>query len=906
MTPRTVVHYTDSRELGGTERALLVLATGLAATGRWRPIIAHHGYPELEQFVEEAGAGGIETVRLPSPRGNLPLGVLRLATALRPIHADILHAHLPWPGACRRALLAAAAARVAGIVASAQLFFPIESRWQRARVRMVPVDRYVAVSAAVADGLAGLGIPRRRISVVYNAGASVSAEPRIRHTRQAGDRPVVIASVGRLVTQKGHDVLLDAMVDLPRAVLVIAGDGPLRADLEARAEAAGIADRVRFLGHLSDVSTLLDDADVFALMSRNEGLPLAIVEAMAAGLPVVATRVGGTAELVKDGETGILVEPGDVGAGRAALRRLVEDPGLAAKMGRIGQQVAREHFSVEAMVTGVEAVYGAVSPGPPAARAKRAPHTASQNALQIESRGASSTEEARNALLRSADWRFLLPEPAPHRTLCAPDSPLGPAAGAISNSVVAADEGPIGCDLAVLVDPGRATLKAAWSSLRPGGACYVEWRGLQAFRRARLERRLTAAGFVGARSYWAWPRLSAPRAWLPLGSQGPIRHFLATRPGRRTIRGRVLHAMAHRVVRHALGAGIAAPIAVVARKPGGDPHDGSDEVRFAYPLWARAAARSERDLTWLLLTGGPRSISKAVGLLFSGEGAVPPLAVKMNRTPEARAGILREAAILDTIERERPSLAGVPRLRWADEHDELAFVAESAVVGTPLWAHLTPEAFGRQAIAVTDWLINLAGDAQPVGSADWWGRLVQPVQATFEADFGPVLTHSELVAGRAIVGGLRAGGPLPLVIEHRDLAPWNVVQQASGLGFLDWESAEPSGLPALDLIYFLTYAAFYLERAFGSAAFEQAYRNVRDPSSPIGSVAHASLATYCASLGVDPSSLPALHLLCWMVHARSEHRRLVEDAGGPPSVHALRGAVLPLLWRTELEMIASR
>jgi glycosyltransferase involved in cell wall biosynthesis len=144
---------------------------------------------------------------------------------------------------------------------------------------------------------------------------------------------------------------------MPPAVFLFAGDGPERPRLEATARALGIADRVRFLGHRTDVPELLALCDLFVLPSLYEGLPLSVLEAMAAARPVVASAVGGTDEAVVHGETGLLVTPASAASLCEAISSLLADRERAVRMGRAGQARATREFSVDRMVSGVVAVY---------------------------------------------------------------------------------------------------------------------------------------------------------------------------------------------------------------------------------------------------------------------------------------------------------------------------------------------------------------------------------------------------------------------------------------------------------------------------------------------------------------------------------------------------------------------
>jgi glycosyltransferase involved in cell wall biosynthesis len=170
----------------------------------------------------------------------------------------------------------------------------------------------------------------------------------------------IVGQVGRLTRQKAPLDLLEAFERLarvrPDAHLVFLGDGPLRPVLEAGARSAGLEERVHILGMRRDVPQVLRAFDVLALASRWEGLPRVLPQAMAAGLPIVATRVAGVPEAVADGENGWLVEPGDADAFGERLLRLAADPGMARRMGEAGRAKVEE-FSADRMARQLERLY---------------------------------------------------------------------------------------------------------------------------------------------------------------------------------------------------------------------------------------------------------------------------------------------------------------------------------------------------------------------------------------------------------------------------------------------------------------------------------------------------------------------------------------------------------------------
>jgi glycosyltransferase involved in cell wall biosynthesis len=229
------------------------------------------------------------------------------------------------------------------------------------------VDHLVMVSEAQRRTYEKIGVAAERMSTVPNgirprgpgagrsaARAALGLDP---------DQPVVL-TVGRLTVMKGHRYLLDAVPGLARLVpdvaVVVLGTGHLQAELAAQAEALGVADRVHLAGHRPDARMLLDAADVFVLPSRHEGMPLVLLEAMDAGLPVVATRVIGSEEVVVDGETGLLVRPRDPAALEAALARLLADDDLRERYGRAGRARFVEGFTSARMAADTLAVYDRV------------------------------------------------------------------------------------------------------------------------------------------------------------------------------------------------------------------------------------------------------------------------------------------------------------------------------------------------------------------------------------------------------------------------------------------------------------------------------------------------------------------------------------------------------------------
>ena len=361
---RTVVYFVASETFGGAEQALLTTLAGLDRD-RWRPVLFHPSHPGLAPLLDGVRRLGIRTREAARVWGRGAPGQLaRFVARLRGERPAVFHAHLYWPLACKFELLAAAIAQVPAVVATEHSFVEEPARRSIALQKLLSpcVDRYIAVSGDLAGRLSRtFGFPGSKLAVVPN-GISLERfgkppDPALRRELDQGtDRPVVLTTA-RLDAAKGLDHLLGAAARVPEALFVVAGEGPLRGALEARARHLELDGRVRFLGQRWDVPGLLGAADLFVLPSLSEGLPLTVLEAMAAGTPVVATDVGGTSEALVHGETGLLVPPADAAALAGAIRTLLADRGRAERLATAARARVREHFSAEAMVKGITGIY---------------------------------------------------------------------------------------------------------------------------------------------------------------------------------------------------------------------------------------------------------------------------------------------------------------------------------------------------------------------------------------------------------------------------------------------------------------------------------------------------------------------------------------------------------------------
>jgi glycosyltransferase involved in cell wall biosynthesis len=363
---RTVCYYTDTAGFGGAEQSLLNLVAGMERAN-WQTVLIYHEAPGLEPLL--AGARKLEMALFPVAR--MPEGLVGarrvpgFVARLRRLRPAVFHAHLIWPLACKFGLMAAILARVPAIVATEQVFVKFKldaSIYLQQRLVAAGVDRYLPVSQDLARRLrARLHIPIQKMQVIYNGIALTPFERpsdaalRASLNRDSG-RPIILTAA-RLDEQKGLRYLVEAAARVPEAQFVIAGDGPERASLEAQVSARGLQDRVIFLGFRRDIPELLAVCDLFVLPSLYEGLPVSLLEAQAAGKPVIATAIGGTDEVVVSGETGLLVPPADPAGLATAIRTLLADPSIGRRLALSGRARIQQEFSAGGMVRQVTQVY---------------------------------------------------------------------------------------------------------------------------------------------------------------------------------------------------------------------------------------------------------------------------------------------------------------------------------------------------------------------------------------------------------------------------------------------------------------------------------------------------------------------------------------------------------------------
>jgi glycosyltransferase involved in cell wall biosynthesis len=292
-------------------------------------------------------------------RNDLDLrAVAKVRRLMRQVNYDIVHFHTKR--AHKLALWVSRAKNRPKYVVTRRMDYPEPRSWYTHLLYNRRVDGVVAISRTIGDLLIHAGVDKEKIRLIHSGIDPANFTPKETRRRAANDATVV-GCLAIFEERKGHRYLLEAAAALKTEGLAIqyklAGDGPLRIQLENQVAHLGLADNVRFPGFITNSAEFLAGIDIFAMPSLHEGLGVAALEAMAAGKPVVATRVGGLTESVIDGVTGFSVPPRDSAALAAAIAKLARSPELAHSMGEQGRERVRRHFSLVDMADQNESYY---------------------------------------------------------------------------------------------------------------------------------------------------------------------------------------------------------------------------------------------------------------------------------------------------------------------------------------------------------------------------------------------------------------------------------------------------------------------------------------------------------------------------------------------------------------------
>ena len=363
-TVARVLHLTPELGWGGAQRMLVDLVTRLDR-GRYDPAVASLYAPQGTPGEAELASSGVPVFHLGKRLGPDPRMCLRIDAVIRRFQPQLIHTHRYVLRYALPSLLLRRSRVAVHTVHNLAQYDCGRPRFLttlafRCGVVPVAIGDEVAASIARVHGVSGGPCIPYGIDVQScRTTPAVRAQWRQQLELSAGD--VVYVNVARLAPQKNQALLLDAFGALlkrgAQAVLLVVGAGDLRGDLERQAGLLGLQDRVRFLGARADVPGILAASDVFVLSSVYEGNPLSVMEAMAAGKPVVSTAVGGVAEAVRDGVTGRLVPPGDAAALATAMAELGADEDERRRLGAAAALEAAQRFDVAIMVRNYEELY---------------------------------------------------------------------------------------------------------------------------------------------------------------------------------------------------------------------------------------------------------------------------------------------------------------------------------------------------------------------------------------------------------------------------------------------------------------------------------------------------------------------------------------------------------------------
>lgn len=358
MTKPLVLHVAKVSGISGAEAHLLSLLPRLREAG-WdiRFLMLHENEPGAWRFARQLEAEGVPLDAIPVRADVDPVAFLRFVAHLRRVRPTIVHTHL---------VHADAYGQIAGLVARVPVRLSTKHGFNEFRE-----ERLFALGDRLVGGAATTQIAISRGLARYLAEKEGFAERSfqiVHYGIKAGDEPPAYSQdarrflcIGRLIPIKGHIVLLRAfraaLEQRPGLELRIAGRGVLDAGLKAYARELGIADSVRFLGQVSPVQSEIEQCSAVLVPSLGEGFGMVALEAMERARPVVATKIGGLSDIVRDGETGVLVPPGAVEPLTAALLDVVSDPARAAGLGRAGRLRMLERFSEERCTARTELLY---------------------------------------------------------------------------------------------------------------------------------------------------------------------------------------------------------------------------------------------------------------------------------------------------------------------------------------------------------------------------------------------------------------------------------------------------------------------------------------------------------------------------------------------------------------------
>jgi glycosyltransferase involved in cell wall biosynthesis len=355
-----VLHLDSGLAFRGGQQQLLQLALGLARVGAEQQLVLRCG----SAFERRAAEANLPFITLPFRSEGDLISALQLRTAIRRFQPQIIHAHdartlglaaLTWAMGTRNRIIAAR--RVA---------FPLRRNPLTAMKYRSVAQRIIAVSQYVRDLLVESGVEERRVDVVYDGVELSRISQRSDSRRGLGVEPeaCLIGCVGQFAAEKGHEFLIRAFARIrhviPPAMLVLIGDGELKGKYRMLVQQLGLEGKVLFQEFVPHLGSVLPALDLFVFPSLHEGLGSSLLAAMACEVPICASRTGGIPEIIQDGETGYLFNPGDVAAITQSMLEALQSPQRSRDLAKTAAKTAVQRFSVARMVEATCEVYANV------------------------------------------------------------------------------------------------------------------------------------------------------------------------------------------------------------------------------------------------------------------------------------------------------------------------------------------------------------------------------------------------------------------------------------------------------------------------------------------------------------------------------------------------------------------
>ncbi len=374
---KKILLYSDTPIAGGAEIQMFLLAKFLDKN-KFQPILACSNFPQLNRWCENFEKEGIKVIRLKVKHKHDPRHYFQLRKIIKEEKIDILHLHVWNPASCRYGFLAGKSRKIPIIITEHDPFEISKFKTWFKSYTLESVKKIIAISDSSKNDLEKLYPAfKKKIEVIHNGIDTVWWHSQnLRFTEddledikenlfEAKKDTLIITSIAALHERKGLKYLIQAISNLvkefPNIKLVIVGQGPQEKELKELIKELKIENHIKLLGQQKETPKILKSTDIFVLPSKREAFGLVNLEAMITGMPIVASKVGGIQEVVKDGETGILIEPKISDVLARALKLLIESPEKRVSMAAAGQKRVQEFFTAGKMAKEYEKEYEEIS-----------------------------------------------------------------------------------------------------------------------------------------------------------------------------------------------------------------------------------------------------------------------------------------------------------------------------------------------------------------------------------------------------------------------------------------------------------------------------------------------------------------------------------------------------------------